>query len=263
MAHLTEGLTFTGPISNLTAYKMRGSNKIILRTKGGATKEQIRNDPNFVNTRRVNAEFGGRATATRWVRSALVPLLPLADYNIAGPINALLKPIQELDTTNDWGKRAIHFTKEPGLLQGFQLNQGIPFDQIVRNPLTCDISKEECTAQIDIPLLVPGINFHVPGKYTYFGITVVLGILPDLDFNERGYKPATGYAMALAANQQTEWHLVSTGSVAQTIQLSVKKPLADQTFCLMVSVGILFGNPGVHKVEQVRYAGAGKVLAVI
>jgi hypothetical protein len=51
--------------------------------------------------------------------------------------------------------------------------------------------------------------------------------------------------------------------VAQTFQLSIQKPKEVVPYCLMLSVGIRFGNPGVEKVEQVKYAGAAKILMVI
>lgn len=70
MAQITQGLAFTGSISNLSAYKMRGSDKIILRTKGGPSKNMIKKSPRFEITRRLNVEFGGRATATKWIRNA-------------------------------------------------------------------------------------------------------------------------------------------------------------------------------------------------
>jgi len=102
MAHISKGIVFTGSLANVSAYKMRGSDKIILRTKGGPSKKKIKHSPNFQNTRLLNAEFGGRATATKWIRKALRPLLPLADYNIAGPLNALLKPIQLMEHQRIW-----------------------------------------------------------------------------------------------------------------------------------------------------------------
>lgn len=193
----------------------------------------------------------------------LRPLLPLADYNVAGPLNALLKPIQGLDTESEYGKRSIFFTKQPELLQGFQLNQRNQFDQIVRNPVFCTISKNDGSAKIDLPSLMPGINFFVPGKFPFFGFTVVLGVLPGLAFHSDRYLPVEKYEMTFPAMEQTEWHLVSKGAAAQSVQLSIKTPMPNQSFCLMLSVGIRFGNPGLDRVEQVKYAGAGKILMVI
>src|SRR5688500_3935769 len=256
MAQISQGLTFTGSLSNISAYKRRGSDKIILRTKGGASKKKIKTSPSFEKTRKINSEFGGRATATKWIRTALNPLLSMADYNIAGPLNALLKPIQTMDTVNAYGKRSILITKQPDLLQGFQLNQRNTLDHIVRSPVTCTLSKKEGTAQIEIPSLVPGINFVVPGRCSFFAFTIVSAILPELVYNEHGYRPAKKQETIYPVIHQTDWQLVSKGLNAQTIELGMNTKLPDQSFCMVLSVGIMFGNPGMQKVEQVKHAGA-------
>ena len=200
---------------------------------------------------------------TKWIRQALKPVLPLADYNIPGPLNALLKPIQEMDMGHDDGERSILLTKDPGLLQGFQLNKRNPFDQIIRNPVMCTLSKNDCSAQIDLPSLMPGINFVVPGRYPFFSFTIVLGIVPDLFFHRDGYKTSGNFDKLYPVSEQTDWHLTTTGVPAQSIQLKIDRKMPNESFSLMVAVGIRFGNPGVKNVEQVKYAGAGKILAVV
>ncbi|MBT1703214.1 hypothetical protein [Chryseosolibacter indicus] len=84
MAILSAEITFTGSFGQILAYKMGGGDKIIIRKKGGASKEKIKHDAAFANTRRVNAEFGGRAMASKWIMQMLWCIKPLADYNIAG-----------------------------------------------------------------------------------------------------------------------------------------------------------------------------------
>jgi hypothetical protein len=39
--------------------------------------------------------------------------------------------------------------------------------------------------------------------------------------------------------------------------------MSDIECCLMLSVGIRFGNPELEIAEQVKYTGAAKVLAMI
>src|SRR5688572_10360908 len=98
MPKLIGELQFIGSLDNLSAYKMRGSDKIILRKKGGPSKKQIKHSPKFDLTRRNNKEFGGRVKAAAHIKRILYPMLFIADYNIIGPLNALLKPIQNMDT---------------------------------------------------------------------------------------------------------------------------------------------------------------------
>jgi hypothetical protein len=65
MAEMTPGFSLVGSISNLSAYKRRGSDKIIVRTKGGPSKEQINRLPSFKGLRNRNKEFGGRSTTCK------------------------------------------------------------------------------------------------------------------------------------------------------------------------------------------------------
>ncbi len=75
MAQLIGNIQVTGSLDNLSFYKMRGSDKIIVRKKGGPTRKQVKKSPKFENTRRNNMEFGGRSRAVGYIKNALWPLL--------------------------------------------------------------------------------------------------------------------------------------------------------------------------------------------
>lgn len=264
MARLLSDITFTGSLGNISAYKMKGSDKIILRTKGGASKEKIKKAKEFETTRRLNAEFGGRSVGSKYIMRSMFPLKALADYNFAGPLNALIKPIQSMDTESDYGKRNIYFTRQPKLLEGFSLNARNPFDSIVRNPVSCRLDKKNLSAGIDMPALIPGINFFVPpGRHPLYSFIIVLGIVPDIIFSKHGYTPLASLEPVHAASA---WYPVSKGSPAATLEVRLEGAgleLSVPTFSLMLSIGIRFGTVGVgDAVEQVKYAGAAKVLVV-
>ncbi len=80
MAFLKDGIQFTGSINKLSAYSMRGSDKIILRTEGGADRKQIQNSPAFAATRNLNNEWRAVTEAAMNIRNGLAALKPLADY---------------------------------------------------------------------------------------------------------------------------------------------------------------------------------------
>jgi hypothetical protein len=109
MGSLQGTLSFTGSLSNISAYTMRGHDKIILRTKGGASKNKIQTSPSFQATRNLNSEWRIVTKTAKLIRDGLTALKPLADYNISGPLNALVKKIQSCDTQNPKGKRASFF----------------------------------------------------------------------------------------------------------------------------------------------------------
>ena len=265
MAQLHPDFSFTGRLGNISAYRMKGSDKIILRTRGGAKKDKIKRHPRFENQRRSYTEFGGRATATKCLRSALFPLQQLADYNFTGKLNALTIPVQAMDTVSEFGKRNIHFSKNPKLFEGFHLNNHNTFDSIVRNPLTWEIEKDSLEAQIDFPALIPGINFFVPpGNHPVYSFIATVGIVPDLDFSISRYEPTNN---AISAVTQSEWYPAMTGSPAVTLEPNLARLLSKHPpappFTFMLAVGIRFGSIGMNNViTQVKYAGAAKILGM-
>lgn len=263
MGVMTPGFEFTGSVGNLSAYRMRGSDKIIIRTKGGASKEKIKKAPEFELTRRNNHEFGGRSTAVKWLRRMMHPVNGLADYNIAGSLNALLKPIQVSDTVNEKGKRNVCISKAPHLLEGFNCNKHNSFDSIVRNPVRCTISKETLTATIASPELMHGINFFIPGRFAFFSMVVSFGVVPDLFYGKDHYEPAQGYSQFYPETVHTNWQPVLKGAAAETIEITLNTIPPDTNFSLMVSIGIRFGTMGENdEVLQLKRVGAGKVLGM-
>ena len=131
MAGQEAGFGFTGSLHNISACKRGDMDTIIIRSKGGPSKRMINSQPSFDLTRRNNNEFGGRSTASRWIRRILYPLKPLSDYNISGPLNSTLKPIQQMDTVSEPGKRNIGLSKNPRLPEGFQLNRRNLFESVL------------------------------------------------------------------------------------------------------------------------------------
>jgi hypothetical protein len=156
MAQLMSEFLFTGSLQNMSAYKMRGSDKIILRKKGGPSKKQIKHSPNFDLTRRNNKEFGGRAKAAQHIKRILHPLLFLADYNITGPLNALLQPMSANGHWQRMGKAAYHDIEKSTVAEGFTLNRRYFFESIVRHrfrvPSINKNSRPSSTCQLCCPV---------------------------------------------------------------------------------------------------------------
>jgi len=264
MARLTPGINFTGSLGNLSAYKMHGVERIVLRAKGGASKKMIQTSPSFENTRRINAEFSGRSTASKCIMRMLWPLKALADYNIAGPLNARMKPVQLLDTESEFGKRNLMLSKNPGILQGFSLNRGTLIESVIRAPLSGSITKASFSAQVGIPELIPDINFRPAVKHPVYSLQAVFGVIPDLFWTTDGYKPShPDYSRLAAVWSETSWHPVLMGSEATTLALKIETIPPDDHFTLMLSVGIRFGSvTGPDTIQQVKYAGCAKILSM-
>jgi hypothetical protein len=267
MGKIEQGIEFTGSIGNFTAYKMRGVDGIVVRKKGGVSRKRIKKDSQYEQTRLLNAEFAGRSAASKRIMNVIHPLKALADYNIAGPINAMLRPLQVDDPKNSKGERAIELSKDPGLLEGFSLNRKIVFESIVRAPLTTTLSRETMSGEVSIPAIRPDINFKPQTKHPLYSFEVALGVVPDLFFSKHGYKPShkkylpENLSFSYAAS---EWFPCTNGSPATNLALNVDFTPPDNHFILVLSIGIRFGYPTRgNDVEQARYAGAAKILRVV
>ncbi|NII29899.1 hypothetical protein HB364_32775 [Pseudoflavitalea sp. X16] len=264
MARLNPDNTWRGSVGKYSYYKMRGIDTPIVRSKGGASKETIKTHPRFEQTRRINAEFGGRASASKRIMRMLWPLKSLADYNIAGPLNALLKPIQALDDQSELGERNILLSLNPGILEGFSLNRKLSFDSIVRTHLNWSFSQEELQATIDIPALLPGINLFASTSHPVFSMIAVLGIVPDLFYSPTKYITTSDeYNEFVPVMASTSWFPVLEGSEPVSLTLPYLFAPPDDGYSMMLSVGICFGRMrNASTIEQVPYAGAARILAM-
>jgi len=263
MARINPDSSFNGSVGNLSFYKMRGVDQPIVRTKGGASKQKIKTHPNFETTRLINAEFGGRSTASKWIMRMMWPLKALADHNIAGPLNALMKPVQAMDTNSKYGERHIELSRFPSILEGFSLNRKTNFDSIVRSHVGCSLSRENLQARVDIPALIPAINLHTPKTHPWYAFTIAFGLIPDLYYSPHQYAPINEYAGIAPVVAMTDWYPLLEGSPVTSLEIKYPILPPDEQFSLIISIGIRFGMMrSATLIDQVPYVGAARVLAM-
>lgn len=262
MAFLSNGFEFTGSIGNLSFYKMKGTGKIVVRKKGGASKEKIKTAPEFARTRENNAEFSGCANTVRSIRHALFPLNKLANYNFTPTLTTLAKNIQLLDKVNVRGQRAVNFSEFRYLLEGFQLNKDIIFESVVKFPLKGNIERETGSATIEIPLLRPQLNLDIPWKAPLYRFVIGFGVFTDSAFNGTDYQDKTTLPLANAV--QTDWLPVQQAFEAQTFTLQLNTLHGiDDTKSMILSIGIEMGTPVTNAfIQPIKYAACAKILTV-
>src|SRR5688500_2765930 len=265
MAQLESEFQYSGRLGNVTAYRMRGVDKSVVRKKGGATKERIRTESAFARTRENNTEFGGRAQGVRRVRRALHPLTFLGDYNFTGFINRILTYMQLNDPINNRGKRSILFSQYGTLLEGFSLNRYTTLESLIRTPFTYGFSRETLTAKVNIPQLLPGINFVPPKKHPLFQVVAVLGVVPDLFFTEEGYLPSSEEypTNGTRVEASTPWMPAMNEFPGTTLEAKLPSAPPDHACAFVLSIGIRFGVPDGQGVTQTEHAGCARIFSVI
>jgi hypothetical protein len=263
---LLEGLTFTGTLGDFSAYRMRGSDKIVIRKKGGARKEQIRTSPKFATARLYMTEFGGCSRMGKHVRLSMHQLKGLANYNISGPINKIMKVIQKQDGTSELGRRAIRLSQHTTLMEGFSLNQKYTLDSILRSPVAAAIDRQAGTAHLEIPRLMRDINLFPLNRHAMFRIEATLGVAPDFTFNPQTgqYEAPSWYDNTYqSVVVRTPWYPSLDESPATTLDVALRNLPPEANYSFVLSVGIRFGSfteGGV--IEEVKREGAGKILLV-
>jgi hypothetical protein len=265
MATLAGSISYTGSIGELSAYRMRGSEKIILRTKSGPGRKQIKLNPNYEMTRLNNEEWKGCIMAGKNIRAAMYAVKHLADYNFSGKLNSLCKNIQLDDTMNKKGTRSVLLSQTRYKLEGFSLNLKNTTESIMRHPLDCTIDRDAGKATIDIPIMVPGINFYNPFIQPLYRFIIVLGAVSDIvyDPGKKIYAPVTK-ELPSPAVEYTDWRSCKENSPAQHLSLSLSNWQNEPDASLLLSLGIEFGTPvSQAEVKHVKYAGAARLMKMV
>ena len=250
----------TGRLGNFSLYKPKGSDKTIARTRGGADKKKILKSPKFALTRLNNSEFGTAAQGACEIRRAMIQLKHLADYNFTPPLNALCRSIMKMDGEHPLGERWMYFSLHRHLLDGFNINKRYPFNNLVKPPVFCTVNRDTCSAIVQLPDLLPGINLSLPWQYPMYRLVLTMGTICD----------GLGYARHEVADKPflisqpatTSWRIAAQSYKGETIQLQADIPQSLRDYeTLVVSIGIEMGTLISDAViERVKYAGSGKIL---
>ncbi|WP_298711432.1 hypothetical protein [Chitinophaga sp.] len=249
----------TGKIGEFTAYKRKGSDKIIFRRRSGPSKKDILQAPRFEGTRMHLSDFGACNKLTASIRRAVFSIKHLGDPNFTGALNKAAKHIQEQNTEAYRGQRSIYLSRHRHMLTGFHLNNNHPFDGLLRHPLAVHTDRAQASATVVIPHIQPGIALALPWQAPFYRITMTLGIVGDVLFGTDGFHPAvTTYPHSTA----TEWRFQAAESEQTELSLQLQEPLPAEA-SLVLGIGIEMGKPDRYGViETVRYTGSAKILEV-
>jgi len=268
MAIIKGAIQMTGSIKGISFYSVRGSDKVIMRTKGGASKNKIATSPKFEGLRKQQKEWSGCAKFGSLTRYAFGGLHRLADYNLTPVLNGFAKNLQKTDTTGEIGKRGIYLSKYRYLMEGFNFNRNYPFNTVLRVGVVGEINRDKLTANVRLPRINTEIDVQNIQKLPYFRLIVALGAVSDMSFNDaaNSFEPKVVAMHGISAVFNGEW--VPSENVLQEQTMEVQlgealKPHLTDDVSLILSIAIEFGKVGfTGEPVEVKYAGCGKVLKV-
>lgn len=259
MAILNNPLGLTGKMGNLTAYKMNGLDKVIVRRKGGATKKRIKTAPEFERTRENYTEFSGCTMLTAAIRDAAFPVKHLGDIRFTGLLNAFGRKIQPLDDAGNRGERSLYLSRFRHMLTGFNFHGSFFFDNVVRHPVTVELHREQAMVNVTIPPLVNGYNLHLPWPQPYYRLILSLGLVGDVVFENAAFRNTGETGVDY---HYTDWRHAAGNAPAATVSLQLQKNITPSDSFLLC-IGIEMGMPDhFNGIATAKKTGAAKMLAV-
>lgn len=257
----------TGSIKGVSFYTRRGSDKVIMRSKGGVTKEKMAIAPQFEALRNNQQEFGGCAKFGSLTRYAFGGLNRLADYNLTPVLNGMAKNLMKLDSSTPAGQRSIHLSQHKQVLEGFNFNRNNPFNSVLRVGITGQIDRANLLATVTIPRINTDIDLVNIQRLPYFRIIAAIGTVADMHYDgfEKAYVPAILELHGVSKVNTGEWYPSQTivPEHTMTVQLTEEQQaLLTDDITVLLSVAVEFGTVGfAGETVEVKYAGCGKVVA--
>jgi hypothetical protein len=268
MAIVNGFLQMTGSIRGMSFYSPVGSDKVIMRTKGGATKYTIQNGDNFAKLRLHQTEWQGCVKFGQSMRDGIGDTYDLADFNLTPVWNGMGRKILKLDTVSALGQRFLRFSQCKEIMEGYNLNKKYPITTILRVSPLAELNRESLSATVSLPLINASTDVQNIQRLPYFRLIVCLGLVSDMRYNENGlihkYEPVDNELNGSSSSIHSDWYVTSDVVPAQVLSAEIKDeklpPLTDD-ITVLLSMGIEFGNVGSGgEIMPVKRAGCGKIL---
>lgn len=169
MGKLDGIIKIQGTLDNLTFYKSADGH--LVRTKGGVSKNRIKNDPAFQRTRENGSEFGHSANSGKLFRTSVGTMLFHAkDPRLSSRMLGIMSQIKNLDSTGVRGSRQVAegLTTVEGklLLKGFNFNAQAALSSVFYPLYVLDVP----SGKVSIADFIPREQIMAPEGATHFSM---------------------------------------------------------------------------------------------
>lgn len=262
-------LKMSGSFGTASCYFLPGSDKMIVRAKGGPTARRLKVGPEFETVRKHQKEWKACVMFSQSLKEAFGSVYNLADYNVSPVWNGLGKNIVKTDSEHVIGERNLLVSAYKSELQGFSLNKNFKLNALLGVLPVLELDPEKMYASAVFPAFNSSQDLLNVRKLPYFKLTICLGVISDILFvsGERfNFYKAENYLNGTSIGSSTEW--LSTNDKIAELKLEVQFPdkfvkMERTNMTYLLSMGIEFGNVGFGgKIESVKYAGAGRCMLV-
>jgi hypothetical protein len=266
MAIVKGAFQMTGSIRGVSFYTVCGSDKVIMRTKGGASKEKIKSSPKFEGLRKQQKEWSGCAKFGSITRYSFGGLHRVADYNLTPVLNGIGKNLMKLDEVSETGRRSLKLTAYPQALEGFNFNRNYPLNTVLRVAPVAQLNREKLEVSVSIPRINTDIDLLNIQRLPFFRLIVAIGTVSDLQYNEQAndYEAMVPELHGVSETLTGEWHSTQTILPEHIMAVALEEEEINaltENVTVLVSMAVEFGNVGfTGQPQEVKYAGCGKVL---
>ena len=270
MAIVRGALQVTGSIKGVTFYTRVGSDKVIMRTKGGPSKQRMAKGQEFEKVRQHQQEWGECVQFARAVRNAVGENYRLCDFNLSPVWTGIGKNLVKMDQVGKVGERRLFLSSYRQALEGFSFNRNYPLNSVLRVLPVCQVNRDILSASVTFPRINTTNDILNVQRLPYFRLVVCLGTVSDMVYNPQNlfynFEPLVDLMQGVCVNHVTEWFSADNLLKAQTIELSMNEELREfmtENVCLLLSIGIEFGKVGFGgEIVEVKHAGSAKIVVV-
>ena len=265
MARLKGPILFAGSLGNIRSYYDKKLKRYILSTKGGASRELIKNSPVFARTRENMNEFSACGKWSSQLRKSLLSIAHLHDGNYFADIVALAKSIQKHDDQHPKGYRSIESSKASGQLTSLNFNRLHPFDNVLTHSFEIQFLEDKKTVTFNLSGFKSYSRLNWPNRYQSYRIALVISQLPDWVWNEEdgSYGPVMMDLEQLTVSTFSEWHSCSDNP--EDIDLTAtfaQSALQQPGTTVIVAIGIeVSSNPANQSLLNTSGFGTMKIVA--
>ncbi len=257
----------SGMVGNVSFYKRKDLEGVIVRTKGGPSKNMLKKSPKFANTRKRNVEFGVCSKMGAQIRHKLHKLAKLSDYNASTALNSLASIILKTDVEHELGKRSICLSKNRDLLKGFSFNKVNLLESYFTGLYRCNVNKDAFSAQIDISPITTSVHLNNADSFQYFRWIMNVAVVADFEYSEEKnqYIYNTDYYYPLWTSIVSPWMSLQSNHESESLKIEqvLETPLQENQ-TVVVGFGIEFGRAiNNEAIVAVKVAGAAKIVAVV
>ena len=170
MAKQAGAILIRGTIGNMTCRKTKDG--FLAQGKTGPTREQVLNDPEFEETRKMYNEFGAASRAAKILRDVFMEAIaPSFDNILQHRLTSVLRKVINSDTISATGERSLSYG-DTRILKGFPWNINSDLRRILGFDVKAYADRKDGEVIFHIPAYVPTGCMKYNPSATHYRITV-------------------------------------------------------------------------------------------